>query len=116
MSTIDEGLTSGISGLDKALKGVLAGDNIVWQIDSIEEYQELVTPYCEAAVKNGRKLVYFRYARHDALVTEDMGAEIHVLDQCGQAGPFVARLGMTRLVPGQKQFRRLNRIVRRVVG
>ncbi len=80
MSTIDAGLTSGLPGLDKALRGILTGDNIVWRVDSIEEYQELVTPYCEAAVKNGRKLVYFRYARHEPLVSEGMGAEIHVLD------------------------------------
>ncbi len=80
MSTINAGLTTGLPGLDKVLKGVLIGDNIVWQVDSIEEYQELVTPYCEAAVKNGRRLVYFRYARHEALVSEKMGAEVHELD------------------------------------
>lgn len=80
MSTIDAGLTTGLPGLDKVLKGVLTGDNIVWQVDSIEEYQELVTPYCEAAVRNGRKLVYFRFARHEALVTTEMGAEIHEFD------------------------------------
>lgn len=80
MSAIDRGLTTGLRGLDEALKGVLTGDNIVWQVDSIEEYQELVTPYCKAAVKNGRKLIYFRFARHEALVTESMGAEVHELD------------------------------------
>ncbi|MEN8253892.1 MAG: PEP/pyruvate-binding domain-containing protein [Verrucomicrobiota bacterium] len=80
MSTNDTGLTTGLPGLDKALKGVLTGDNIVWQVDSIEEYQELVTPYCEAAVRNGRKLVYFRYARHQPLVSEELGAEIVELD------------------------------------
>lgn len=80
MSTIDTGLTTGLPGLDRVLKGVLTGDNIVWQVDSIAEYQELVTPYCEAAVKNGRKLIYFRYARHEALVTPEMGAEVHEFD------------------------------------
>lgn len=80
MSTMNEGLTSGLPGLDKILKGILTGDNIVWQVDSIEEYQELVTPYCEAAVKNGRKLVYFRFARHEALLTAEMGAEIYEFD------------------------------------
>ncbi len=92
MSTIDEGLTSGISGLDEALKGILTGDNIVWQIDSIEEYQELVTPYCEAAVKNGRKLIYFRFARHQALVTESMGAEVHELDPEEGFETFIAQI------------------------
>jgi hypothetical protein len=80
MSTIDAGLTTGLPGLDKVLKGVLTGDNIVWQVDSIAEYKELVTPYCEAAVKNGRKLVYFRFARHEALVPAGIGVEIHEFD------------------------------------
>ena len=77
MSTINTGLTTGLPGLDKVLKGVLTGDNIVWQVDSIEEYQELVTPYCEAAVQSDRRLIYFRFARHEALVTEDLGAEVY---------------------------------------
>ncbi len=80
MSTIDVGLTTGLPGLDKVLKGILTGDNIVWQVDSTAEYKELVTPYCEAAVKNGRKLVYFRFARHEALVTAEMGAEVYEFD------------------------------------
>jgi pyruvate,water dikinase len=80
MSTMNAGLTSGLPGLDKILKGVLTGDNIVWQVDSIEEYKELVTPYCEAAVGNGRKLIYFRFARHEALVKAGPGIEIHEFD------------------------------------
>ncbi|MBN2702875.1 MAG: hypothetical protein JXR23_01560 [Pontiellaceae bacterium] len=92
MSTIDVGLTTGLPGLDKVLKGVLVGDNIVWQVDSIEEYREFVTPYCEAAVRNGRKLVYFRFARHDALVTEEMGAEIHESDPEEGFESFIASI------------------------
>ncbi|MDF7807425.1 PEP/pyruvate-binding domain-containing protein [Pontiellaceae bacterium B12219] len=80
MSTIDAGLTTGLPGLDRILKGVLIGDNIVWQVDSIAEYRELVVPYCEAAVRNGRKLVYFRFSRHDALITTEMGAEVYEFD------------------------------------
>jgi len=26
------------------LKGLLPGDNVVWQVDAVEEYQALVTP------------------------------------------------------------------------
>ncbi len=31
-------LTTGLSGLDQTLKGILAGDNIVWQVDAVEDY------------------------------------------------------------------------------
>ncbi|HKL23091.1 MAG TPA: PEP/pyruvate-binding domain-containing protein, partial [Tichowtungia sp.] len=80
MSTADTGLTTGMPGLDEVLKGVLIGDNIVWQVDSIAEYQELVTPYCNAAVANGKKLVYFRFARHEPLVSAETGATVYELD------------------------------------
>ena len=85
-------MTTGLSGLDRALKGILTGDNIVWQVDSIEEYQDLVTPYCAAAVKNGRKLIYFRYARHQPLVTKEMGAEVHEIDPEEGFENFIAQI------------------------
>ncbi|QHI69362.1 PEP/pyruvate-binding domain-containing protein [Tichowtungia aerotolerans] len=80
MNSTDATLTTGLPELDKVLKGILIGDNIVWQIDSADEYHELVTPFCRAALTNGSRLIYFRYARHQALVTENEGAEVHELD------------------------------------
>ncbi len=76
----DPTMTTGLPSLDRVLKGILPGDNIVWQVDTVEEYQDLVTPYCHAAIANGKKLVYFRFARHEPLLPADSGAEIHELD------------------------------------
>lgn len=76
----DPTMTTGLPGLDRVLKGLLPGDNIVWQIDTIDEYQELVTPYVKAAVANGKKVVYFRFARHEPLVSAEEGVEVHELD------------------------------------
>ena len=92
MTATDQAMTTGLPSLDAVLKGVLPGDNIVWQVDSIDEYQELVTPYCQAAVRNGRKLVYFRYARHKALVSAEEGAEVHELDPEGGFENFIAQI------------------------
>lgn len=74
--------TTGLPGLDRVLHGVEPGDNIVWEVGTIEEYQELVTPYARAARASGRRLIYFRYATHPPLVSADDGAEIHSFD-CG---------------------------------
>ena len=73
-------MSSGLPGLDSILGGVLAGDNIVLQVDSIDDYRPFVEPFCENAVRTGRKLIYFRFAKHEPLVTEDMGAEVYKLD------------------------------------
>ncbi len=69
--------TTGLPGLDAVLCGVARGDNIVWQIESLDEYQALVLPYAAAARSQGRRLIYFRFAAHEALLPADAGAEVH---------------------------------------
>jgi pyruvate,water dikinase len=72
-------LSTGMRGLDRILGGVLAGDNIVWQVESIDDFLPLVEPYCRYATTQGRRLIYFRFAKHPPLVGEESGAEIHEL-------------------------------------
>jgi len=59
--------------------GLLPGDNIVWQVDVIEDYVPFVDPFIRDALARGKRLVYFRFARHPELVPEGIGAEIHRL-------------------------------------
>ncbi|MDH3225523.1 MAG: PEP/pyruvate-binding domain-containing protein [Thermoleophilia bacterium] len=79
MQSTNRGLTTGLAGLDRLLKGILPGDNIVWQVDSVEDYMAFATPYCQAARSSGRRLIYFRFAKHDPLLPADFGAEVHEL-------------------------------------
>ena len=60
--------TTGLPSLDAALSGILAGDNIVWHVDRIQDYQAFVTPYAQAARRDKRQIVYFRFARHKPLL------------------------------------------------
>lgn len=60
--------TTGLPGLDRVLKGVLPGDNVVWQVAAWEEYRDLVKPYATAAKASGQKLIYFRFASHPELL------------------------------------------------
>lgn len=89
---LDPTLTTGLPGLDQVLKGLLPGDNVVWQIDAVDEYQALVTPYAHAAVRNGKKLVYFRFARHEPLLGPSSGAEIFELDPEEGFENFIAQI------------------------
>ena len=85
-------LSTGIPDLDHTIRGVLAGDNIVWQVDDIAEYQAFVLPFAQAAQDNGRVLIYFRFARHEPLLPAFMATEVHELDpQIGFEG-FIARI------------------------
>ncbi|TFH14583.1 MAG: pyruvate, phosphate dikinase [Lentisphaerales bacterium] len=92
MSSASEGLTTGLTGLDEVLKGLLAGDNIVWQVDDIDDYLALVRPYCEAAKSNGKRIVYFRFASHEPLMSGEYGAEIHELKPEGGFESFISSI------------------------
>ena len=72
-------LTTGFPPLDKVLHGLIPGDNVVWQIDAVGDYRPFVEPYRRAAADAGQRLIYFRFARHEPLLAEDSGAEIHEL-------------------------------------
>ena len=37
MEAARKGLSTGLPGLDRMIRGVLPGDNIVWQVDAIED-------------------------------------------------------------------------------
>ncbi len=69
--------STGLPGLDGILKGLLPGDNVVWQIDSVEDYQRLVTPFADYALSHSQPLVYFRFADHQELLPEDNRITVH---------------------------------------
>ena len=85
-------LSTGLPGLDAALRGLRPGDNVVWQVDSVEDYVPFVTPYCQNAIAKGRRLIYFRFAKHAPLVGEDSGAEIHHVQPEEGFEPFITRI------------------------
>jgi hypothetical protein len=78
--------------LDKVLKGVMPGDNIVWQADSVSDYRALVLPYAKAAQQAGQRLIYFRFASHDALLPDELGVETHRPDPALGFETFVTQV------------------------
>jgi hypothetical protein len=84
--------STGIASLDGVVRGLRLGDNVVWQVDSIDDYSALVHPFVEAALADARKLVYFRFARHAPLVDEGRGAEIHRLNPAVGFESFTASI------------------------
>ena len=68
---------TGIPALDDVLQGLRPGDNVVWQVEDLDDYAPLVLPFVARARAEGRRVVYFRFARHEPLLDEASGAEIH---------------------------------------
>lgn len=85
-------LSTGLKGFDTVVNGIIAGDNIVWQMDSIEDYVPFVRPYCEFAKNNGRSLIYFRFAKHPPLIDESSGAKIYELDPENGFEAFISQI------------------------
>ncbi|MCX5657551.1 MAG: hypothetical protein NTZ48_04930 [Candidatus Omnitrophica bacterium] len=61
-------ISTGIKGLDSVITGLRAGDNVVWQIDDIGDYIELVEPFVKQALAEKKKLIYIRFASHREMV------------------------------------------------
>ena len=57
-------ITSGLVELDEVVQGLRLGDNVVWQVDQLQDYINLVRPFAASALTAGRKLVYLRFASH----------------------------------------------------
>jgi hypothetical protein len=71
--------STGLPALDAVVQGLRPGDNVVWQVESVEDYAPLVAPFVARALAERRKLVYFRFARHAQLVPDAAGAQVHRL-------------------------------------
>ena len=72
--------TTGWPALDDVLDGIRPGDNIVWAVDHVSNYQKLVVPYEAAARKAGQRRVYFRFGPDEPLLDAAAGVEIHRVD------------------------------------
>ncbi|MFX0098362.1 MAG: PEP/pyruvate-binding domain-containing protein [Candidatus Hodarchaeota archaeon] len=85
-------LSSGIDALDDVLQGIRAGDNLVWQVESVEDYIPFVHEFCRDAYKNDRKLIYFRFGHHETLLPDDVEANIYELQPGKGFEPFLAEI------------------------
>jgi len=72
--------STGIAGLDKALCHLLKGDNVVWQVDSVEDYRTYARPYVAQALQEGRRVIYIRFAAHDPVVEPNPAIRVCQLD------------------------------------
>jgi hypothetical protein len=71
---------SGIGALDEVLQGLRPGDNVVWQVDSLGDYQFFAEPFAEGAIAEGRDCVYLRFAAHPPALLPQAGLTIIEVD------------------------------------
>jgi hypothetical protein len=73
-------ISTGLPGLDKVVDGLRMGDNVVWQVDSIDDYRHFAEPFAASALADNRRVVYMRFGRHPAVVETRPGIKVYILD------------------------------------
>lgn len=84
--------SSGIEPLDEILQGILAGDNVVWQVDDIKDQIPFVHAFCRCAHIDGKKLVYFRFASHEPLVPDVYEPFVYTLNPSLGFEQFITKI------------------------
>ncbi|MFU8819721.1 MAG: PEP/pyruvate-binding domain-containing protein [Desulfurivibrio sp.] len=90
-------LSTGLKGLDRVIKGLMPGDNIVWQVQGIDDYRYFAQAYARFADLKNQRLIYFRFASHPPLLDpeEFPHAEIHTPDPEAGFEPFINQVHET---------------------
>lgn len=72
--------STGVPSLDRVINNLRIGDNVVWQVDEISDYFQFTAPYVENALKEGRRVVYMRFAQHGPILQPGQYDQIYMLD------------------------------------
>ena len=62
-------IQSGLPGLDELLNNIRMGDNVVWSVSDLEDFRFFAVPFAEQAIRDGRNLIYMRFADHEPLLS-----------------------------------------------
>ncbi|HNT43974.1 MAG TPA: hypothetical protein PKN85_05900, partial [Syntrophorhabdaceae bacterium] len=84
--------SAGIAGIDEIIDGLRTGDNVVWQVDSIDDYLSFAKPFVERSVRDGKKVVYMRFAGHRPVIEGNENVRVHNLDARSGFESFTAQV------------------------
>ena len=73
-------IKSGLPGMDELLNYIRMGDNVVWSVSNLEDFKFFAVPFAEQAIRDGRNLIYMRFADHEPLLTPRPGLKICEFD------------------------------------
>lgn len=67
---IRDKVSTGLTGFDQMIDKLRLGDNVVWQVDSISHYKEIVVPYVNQAKLDKRNIIYVRFGLHEPILSD----------------------------------------------
>jgi len=66
-------ITTGIGHLDELLRGLIVGENVVWETDSGSRHDVFIGSFVRAALANGQTVVYVSFNRSPATMQQALG-------------------------------------------
>ena len=78
--TAFERIECGIPTLDTVFDNIRLGDNVVWQLTGLDDFRFFFKPFAEQAIRDGRNLIYIRFASHEPLLEPMEGLKIYEFD------------------------------------
>ena len=71
---------SGIPSMDIALDSIRLGDNVVWQVSSLEEFRLFASAFAKQVIREGKELIYVRFAEHPPILEQMDGVRVVSLE------------------------------------
>lgn len=75
MAAFDK-ICSGFPQMDEILHHIRLGDNVVWQVSDVDEFRLFAEPFARQAVKDGRNVIYIRFAQHEPVLKDLSGIKV----------------------------------------
>ncbi|MFP3154805.1 PEP/pyruvate-binding domain-containing protein [Lachnospiraceae bacterium ZAX-1] len=97
-------VSTGLSGFDQVIDMLWLGDNVVWQVQSMKDYVQVVEPFIRQAKSDQRRLVYFRFGSHPPLMAKDEPDIWYDLDASEGFESFATRIHSIIEQEGRKVF------------
>lgn len=63
-------VSTGMEGFDSVIDSLRLGDNVVWKVETVDDYQYMVDRYVVQALADNRRLVYVRFGNHGPVVPD----------------------------------------------
>ncbi|MDD3138335.1 MAG: PEP/pyruvate-binding domain-containing protein [Lachnospiraceae bacterium] len=97
-------ISTGLAGFDQVIDHLRLGDNVVWQVDSVNSYKEMVSYYIKKAKADKRKLIYVRFGNHEPLLEDDPDIHLCRIDATKGFESFATEIHNIVTDMGKKAF------------
>ena len=103
MAAFDK-ICSGFSQMDEILDFIRIGDNVVWQVSDLDEFQLFAEPFARQAVKDNRNVIYIRFAQHPPVLKDLSGIKVKTFNPDEGFEAFTVAIYQEITLQGREAF------------